>query len=202
MVLDGGDVHDMEVVEEDEFEQDGPGEGPASQATTSAPAATPSSTASAATTSGRTTHCHTCGDCFCDHEAAMVAQHMRNCKATYTFTPQGELGVELVFKRSATREVGGSAGACSPVRVRVFACPWCPPGTRTYGRGADLGTHLRNKCVAAKQQKFVLPALAPIASPQEPTTATSVSQSDRRKRGRGKVRACVCRVSVRIIVCI
>lgn len=189
MVMDGGGAHGMEVVEEEEFEHDGPGDGPASQGAATAKAATPSSTASsAATAAGRATHCPACGDCFCEKGPAALAQHKRNCKPTYTFTQQGDLGVELVFKRTAGREVSGSSGNCGPVRVLRFACPWCPPGTRTYLLGGHLGEHLRKSCAAAKQQKFVLPTPASM----QPTTAASVPQSDRRKRGRGKVRACVC----------
>ena len=161
MVSDGGRAHDMEVEEEeedeDELEQDGPAGGPASQATT---------TATAAATSERATHCQACDDCFCEKGAAALGRHKRNCKPTYPFTLQGKVGVELVFERTARREVGGAPEACRPIRVRAFECPWCPPGTRTYLRGAYLGEHLR-ACPAAKQQKFVLPTQAPIAYSSE-----------------------------------
>ena len=184
MVSDGRGAHGMEIEEEeDEFEQNGPTDGPANQS---------ANTATAAAASDRATHCQTCGACFCEQGGAALAHHKRNCKPTYTFIQQGELSVELVFERTAMREVGGAPEACCPNRVRVFECTWCPPGSRTYSRGTDLGTHLRKSCAAAKQQKFVLPTPAPIASPRQPTTAATVPQSDRRKRGRGKVRACVC----------
>lgn len=191
MVLDGGGAHDMEEVveEEDEFEQDGPGDGPASQATTTATAAAASSSAAAAA-SERATHCQACGDCFCKKGAAALGRHKRNCKPTYPFTLQGEVCVELVFERTARREVGGAPEDCRPNSVRAFECPWCPPGSRTYLLGGDLGSHVR-ACRAAKQHTFVLPTRAPIGSHRQPTTATSAPQSDRRKRGRGKVRACL-----------
>ena len=178
----------MDVVEEeDEFGDGRPGDGPASPGSATASAAASSSAAAQ-----HATHCQACSACFCEQGAAALGRHNRNCKPTYTFTQHGELSVELVFERKATREVGGAAGACGQVRVRAFECPWCPPGSRTYLLGGDLGNHLRKSCVAAKRQKFVLTTPAAIASPRQPTTAATVPQSDRRKRGRGKVRACVC----------
>ena len=188
MVVSGGGAHDMELVEEeDEFQQDGPADGPASQVTTTATAPAASSLAAAAA-SELATHCPSCGDCFCEKEAAALTHHKRNCKPTYTFTLQGEVCGKLVFERTAMREVGGPPEACRPNRVRVFECPWCPPGVRTFLGGKHLGEHLRKSCAAAKQQKFVLP----IASHRQPIRVASVPQSARCKRGRAKVRACVC----------
>ena len=198
MVVSGGGAHDMELVEEyDEFEQDEPAAGPASQATTTATAPAASSSAAAAA-SERATHCPSCGDCFCEKEAAALAHHKRHCKPTYHFTLQDEVCVELVFERFAMREVDGAPEACRPNRVRVFECPWCPPVSRTFLQGGHLGEHLRKSCPAAKQQKFVLPTPATV----QPTSVASVPQSDRRKRRRAKVRACVCVCCVSVSVCL
>ena len=109
MVSDGRGAHGMEIEEEeeDEFEQNGPTDGPANQS---------ANTATAAAASDRATHCQTCGACFCEQGGAALAHHKRNCKPTYTFIQQGELSVELVFERTAMREVGGAPEACRPNR--------------------------------------------------------------------------------------
>ena len=144
-------------------------------------------------------HCPACDGCFCVLEASGWASHLRNCKPSYRFKwAEGELDVDVLFDRTATQEVSGDAGAgrdaaadgggpCGPRLVRRFACPWCPPGKRTFALGADLGKHLR-KCGASIAARFVLPGSAPSAPSRQSTTAAPAGQQlDRRKRGRGKV---------------